>query len=270
MTATDRARTLAAPSAALPAEPPSRLPRSSQVETARGWPDWFAGAHAEFRSTLLAETGYPCHFGVLAERADHHRFTALDQSRPGLGVEELAGTIEDFETLAQSGPSQQSLVVLVGPPHRQPDLAQHAAQFWAVLRQLSRHDRQPWPAKHPQDPVSPDWQWCFAGQPWVVFGTSPGYRHRHSRNLGRCLTMVFQLAERVFEGLDASSPAGKAASRQIRGRLADYDLASPHPHLGEPAHRSTYQWRRYFLPDDSRTFDEQACPWTAPAGRESR
>ena len=233
--------------------------------TLRDWPDWFAGAHAEFRDTLLSDAGYPCHFGVTSERSDQNWFTALDESRPGLGTAELAGTLSDFVPLARFGSSRQSLVVLVGPPRRHPELAQHAAQFWAVLRQLSRHDRQPWPIGRPLDPGLPDWHWCFAGQPWFVFGASPGYRHRRSRNVGRCLTMVFQLAERVFEGLGASSPAGKAAKREIRGRLAQYDLAGPHPHLGDTEHSSDYKWRRYFLPDDNRTFDEQACPWTAPS-----
>jgi FPC/CPF motif-containing protein YcgG len=265
MPAAGRERTLAE----MPAKP-GRPIRSSEVGTVGDWPDWFASAHAEFRATLLAEAGYPCHFGVTGERTDHNWFTALDQSRPGLGTAELAGTIEDFVPIARAGSPRQSLVVLVGPPQRQPDLARHAAQFWAVLRQLSRHDQQSWPVGRSLDPGLPDWQWCFAGQPWFVFGASPGYQHRHSRNVGRCLTMVFQLVDRVFEGLSGSSPAGQAAKRQIRGRLAGYDLASPHPHLGDAEHSSTYKWRQYFLPDDSRVLDEQDCPWTAPTGREPR
>jgi hypothetical protein len=241
----------------------SRLLRSSQVETATGWPDWFAGAHAEFRDILLA--GHPCHFGVAGERGDQNWYTALDESQQGLGVAELAETLADFGTLARTGPAKQSLVVLVGPPRRQAELAQHSAQFWAVLRQLSRHDVQRWPVGRPIDPQSPDWQWCFAGQRWFVFAASPAYRHRRSRNLGRCLALVFQLSDRVFEGLSGSSPAGQAAKRQIRGRLADYDLASPHPHLGDAGQSSSYKWRQYFLPDDSRAYDERGCPWTAPS-----
>jgi FPC/CPF motif-containing protein YcgG len=250
------------------AGPPGRLIRSRAVLAGvglSGWPDWFAGAHAEFRDTLLGDAGYPCHLGVISERTDQNWFTVLDESRPGLGTGELAGTLNDFVPLARSGPARQSLVVLVGPPRRQPDLAQHTAQFWAVLRQLSRHDPQPWPAGRPLDPGLPDWQWCFAGEPWFVFGASPGFRQRRSRNVGRCLTMVFQLVERVFEGLSGSSAAGQAAKRQIRGRLAHYDLVGPHPHLGDAEHSSVYKWRQYFLPDDNRIFGERACPWTAPS-----
>ncbi|HJQ01960.1 MAG TPA: YqcI/YcgG family protein [Jatrophihabitans sp.] len=244
---------------------PVRLIRSSAVATGlRDWPDWFADAHAEFRATLLAAAGYPCDFGVSSERTDQNWFTALDERQPGLGTAELAETLADFVPLARSGPPRQSLVVLVGPPRRYPELAQHAAQFWAVLRQLTRQDRQPWPARYPLDPTSPDWRWCFAGQPWSVFGASPDYRHRRSRNLGRCLTIVFQLAGRVYEGL-AGSPAGTAAKQRIRSRLGQYDLVGPHPHLGLIEQPVSYRWRRYFLPDDNRDVDEQACPWTAPS-----
>jgi FPC/CPF motif-containing protein YcgG len=248
-------------------QPPGRLIRSSQVETTRGWPAWFTAAHAEFRAVLLAEPPHPCHFGVAGERADHNWFTALDESQQGLGlgIDELAETLAGFATVALTGPSKQSLVVLAGPPRKQPEWEQHSAQFWAILRQLSRHDRQPWPVDRPVDPQSPRWQWCFAGQAWFVFGASPAYRHRRSRNLGSCLTLVFQLSDRVFEGLSGSSPAGQAAKRQIRHRLADYDLATVHRHLGDAGQSSSHKWRQYFLPDDSRTFDERSCPWTAPS-----
>jgi len=246
-------------------QPPGRLIRSSQVGSARGWPDWFAAAHAEFQAVLLSEPPHPCHFGVAGERSDQNWFTALDESQQGLGIPELAQTLTAFAAAAQTGPPKQSLVVLAGPPRKQPELEQHSAQFWAILRQLSRHDRQPWPAGRPVDPQSPDWQWCFATQRWFVFGASPAYRHRRSRNLGSCLTLVFQLSDRVFEGLSGSSPAGQAAKRQIRDRLADYDLATVHPHLGDAGQSSSYKWRQYFLPDDSQSFDERSCPWTAPS-----
>ena len=93
-------------------QPPGRLIRSSQVETARGWPAWFTAAHAEFQAVLLAEPTHPCHFGVAGERADHNWFTALDERQQGRGVPELAETLASFATVALTGPSKQSLVVV--------------------------------------------------------------------------------------------------------------------------------------------------------------
>lgn len=245
--------------------PERGLLRSGEIAATDGWPQWFSAAHAEFRSTLLGEdghpSGYPCHFGVNGERAEHNWFTALDESQPGFGSAELAQTLSDYAGVASTGPARQSLVVLAGPPSARPDLDADAARFWQVLSELSRHDREPWPAGRPRDPGEPTWQWCFAGRPWFVFGASPAYRARRSRSVGPCLTLVFQLVERVFEGLSGSSVAGKAAKSQIRRRLADYDEAAPHPHLGDSQQSSTYKWRQYFLPEDARILPEQACPW---------
>jgi FPC/CPF motif-containing protein YcgG len=238
---------------------------SGEIAAAEGWPDWFADAHQGFRNILLGEVGYPCHFGVNGERAEHNWFIALDESVPGFGIAGLAQTLREYRVLASTGPARQSLVVLVGPPDPRPELERDADRFWQVLSDLSVQDVDPWPASRPIDSGEPGWQWCFAGQPWFVFGASPAYRERRSRDVGPCLTLVFQLVERVFEGLSGSSVAGKAAKNQIRGRLSDYDTAAAHPHLGDAQYSSTYKWRQYFLPDDDRILPEQACPWQ-PSG----
>jgi FPC/CPF motif-containing protein YcgG len=243
-----------------------RLVRSGEVADGTGWPTWFAAAHAQFRTTLLDADGYPCHFGVTGERAEHNWYTALDETgdHSDFDAAALANTLRDYAEVALTGPARQSLVVLVGPPRPDPDLDQDAARFWRVLTELSAQDAEPWPSGRPVDPGDPGWQWCFAGRPWFIFGASPTYRARRSRNLGPNLTLVFQLVERVFEGLSGSSVAGKAAKGQIRRRLADYDSAAAHPHLGDAQHSSTYKWRQYFLPDDDRILAEQACPWRSP------
>lgn len=228
-----------------------------------GWPAWLGQAHAAFTDKVLDPVGYPCHFGVNSERAGHNWFTACagpaDAAR-------LADALRAFVPVASHGPRRQSLIAFVGPPDLAPSLAAHASRFWDLLRRAGAHDDDPWPQDRPRDPAHPHWQWCFAGRPWFVFGTSPAYRRRRSRDVGPCLTMVFQLSERVFEGLSGSTLAGKAAKAQIRGRLAEYDAIGPHPHLGDPLHSSTHKWRQYFLPDDDRLLAEDACPLSRSSG----
>ena len=243
-----------------------RLIRSTEVVDSAGWPSWFVPARSDFRDVLLSAEGYPCHFGVNGERAGHNWFTALDvvDGNSAFGPAALAETLRDYAEIALTGPARQSLVVLVGPPRRTPELAEDTNRFWQVLTDLTAHDRTPWPAERPVDPADPGWQWCFGGRPWFIFGASPAYQSRRSRDVGSCLTLVFQLVERVFEGLSGSSVAGKAAKGQIRRRLAEYDTAPAHPHLGDPQFSSTFKWRQYFLPDDERILPEQACPWRPP------
>lgn len=229
---------------------------------AQSWP---LAAYRVFEARVLQpEPAYPCHFGVQGQLSGHTWFTALDEGHPGWTVRDLADTLRAYRERAWRGPKRQSLVVFVGPPDPAPDLDRDTGRFWSLLTQLSTLDDKPWPAGHPQDTRDPGWQWCFAGEPWFVFGCSPAYRARRSRDVGPCLTLVFQV-RRVFEGLSGSSPAGKAAKRTVRERLLAYDAVGVHPHLGDPMHSSVHKWRQYMLPDDERILGEAQCPFGAPA-----
>jgi uncharacterized protein len=238
-----------------------------QPRSARSRPPWLVQSHRVLVERLLdpGQGGYPCHFGVRGERDGHNWFTMLDEGADGPhAVADLAETLCAFRELAWRGPKRQSLIAFVGPPAPTPGLAQDTARFWRLLAQLSAHDEAPWPADRPTDVQDPAWQWCFAGEPWFVFGCSPAYQARRSRNLGPCLTLVFQV-RRVFEGISGSSKAGRAAKRQVRDQLGRYDQIPPHPHLGDAEHSSVFKWRQYLLPDDQQPLDPDACPFTPPA-----
>jgi uncharacterized protein (TIGR02246 family) len=60
-------------------------------------------------------------------------------------------------------------------------------------------------------------------------------------------------------GASGSTPAGRAAKKRIRSRLATYDDVPAHPFLGDPAFSSTHKWRQYALPD-SQVVTIAACP----------
>lgn len=230
-----------------------------------GEPAWLLEAHRVFARRLLqTEPPYPCHFGVQGQLAGHNWFTALDGTAMGWGMSDLAGTICDFRRRAWRGPKRQSLIVFVGPPEPTPDLERDTGRFWSVLQDLSTLDEIPWPPAYTQDTRDPRWQWCFAGEPWFVFGCSPAHRRRRSRDVGPCLTLVFQV-RRVFEGLSGTSEAGRAAKRMVRERLLAYDSVGVHPHLGDPTTSSVFKWRQYMLPDDARISGEEGCPFRAPA-----
>lgn len=231
------------------------------------WPSaWLADAYRAYalRMTDPAED-YPCHLGVRGHRDGLNWFTMLDSDPDAHhGVPDLARTMVRFAEYARSGPARQTLVVFAGPPDSSPDYDRDVQRFWSVLSLLTEVDPRPWPARWPTDVQDAGWQWCFGGEPWFVFGCSPAYRRRRSRNIGPCLTLIFQL-RRVFENLSGSSPAGKAAKQQVRRRLASYDDVPVHPHLGDDQHSSVFKWRQYMLPDDQTTLPPEACPFTVPA-----
>jgi FPC/CPF motif-containing protein YcgG len=236
--------------------------------------DWLPATFASFDQTMHAvDPVYPCHFGVRGQIAGNNWFAAVDERGiPAYRVADLARTLVTFRERAWSGPKRQSLVVFVGPPghhaahRRQPsdDLADDTARFWRLLAELSTYDADPWPPDMPADPHEATWQWCFAGEPWFTFMCSPAYRARASRNVGPCLTLVFQ-TRRVFDGLSGTSVAGTSAKEQVRQALLAYDSVPVHPHLGVTGSSSRYKWRQYALPDDQRELPADGCPWPAAA-----
>jgi len=231
-----------------------------------GAPVWLADAQRDLARRLLdPDPGYPCHFGVAGQVTGHTWITAVQPDDPQWSIDALAGTLRAYRRIAWQGAKRQSLVVFAGPPRARADLAEDTARFWALLGELTARDQAGWPADRPRDVRDPAWQWCFAGEAWFVFGASPAYLRRRSRNLGPCLALVFQ-TRRVFDGLAGSTVAGRAAKRRVRAALEGYDQAPIHPHLGDPMHSSTFKWRQYMLPDDESVTDELACPFDDAAG----
>lgn len=229
--------------------------------------DWLPGAYQTFVRRLFdPEQDYPCYFGVRGQRHDNNWFWLVDNRRPNqYGVGALAVALGAFRARAWTGPVRQSLVVFIGPPDPAPVLADHHSQFWRLLDDLTMSDPAPWPVDQPTDPVDPRWQWCFAGEPWFVFGASPAHTARRSRNLGPCLTIVFQ-TRRVFQGLGGNTARGQAAKAKVRRLLAASDLVPPHPHLGDANHSSTHKWRQYVLPDNDAVSPVDSCPFTGGKG----
>jgi uncharacterized protein len=224
--------------------------------------DWLRTAYHTFSSTLLNEAPkFPCSFGASAEAHGHNSFTVLDSRLPrAYGTEALAENLVTFRDRAWTGPRRQSFVVFLGPPEEGVDLSHDRDRFWRLLLDLHALDRAPWPDDFTRDPKDPKWEWCFAGEPWFTFMCSPAYVARRSRNIGSCLTIVFQ-TRRIFDGLAGNSPPGQIAKQTVRGRLAAYEELPPHPHLGSTEKQCDHKWRQYFLPDDLTTFPVDSCPF---------
>ncbi|MEV5837166.1 YqcI/YcgG family protein [Nocardia sp. NPDC052112] len=229
-------------------------------------PEWLREAQQAFGEVLLdGDADYPCHFGVRGQQDGENWFTAVESDSEGpYSVGGLAETLVAFQQQAWTGPKRQTLIAFVGPPDPAPRLATHAEQFWWLLGRLTAADSRPWPENRTQEVTDPAWQWCFAGEPWFVFGASPAYHARRSRNVGPCLALIFQVL-RVFEGLDAMSVAGDRAKHKVRERLRAYDDVGPHPHLGDTLHIPDFKWRQYMLPDDQQLLEPKSCPFQVPA-----
>jgi len=220
---------------------------------AQAWPDWVL-ASARTLHENLRQREYPCHFGRQALERGHLMTTYAVPDDLGPLARALAYFL-DHTPRVRGG--RHALCAFVrtdaGRTHRD-----HDRGFWRVLQYLHDHDPKPWPAGFPVSPADPAWEFCFNGEPMFVFGAVPTHVLRASRNLGDSLVMIFQ-PRSVFLDIAGGTPAGIAARARIRERLGVWDLAAPHPSMGDYGDPSNAEWRQYFIPDDDSDL-HPSCP----------
>jgi uncharacterized protein len=226
---------------------PAGRPLTIADATGPAVPLWLRSSVTRYRERMLDDTDpYPCHFGVRGERLAVNRYAFVDAAPDA--IRRLGDVLVSFAELQSGDPTEvkRTLVVFAQEPVGRDRAAQSAA-FWALLQGLHAVDQDPWPANVPSDPADPRWEFCFAGQPWFVIATSPAETLRRSRRIANHPVYFFQV-KRIFADLGGETPAGRAAKRLIRRRLAAYDGVAAPVVLGDPAHSSSSKWRQYVLP----------------------
>lgn len=216
-------------------------------------PEWFAAAARSLRDNLRNRE-YPCHFGRQAFDRGQLLITyvSVDDLAP------LAGALAYFlDSTPRIRGGRHLLCTFIRSSGDQTH-QDHDRHFWQVLQYLHDHDPAPWPAGFPLSPEDPAWEFCFNGEPMFVFGAASTHVARASRNLGEHLVLLFQ-PRSVFLGIEGGTPAGVVARSRIRDRLRAWDLAAPHPSMGDYGDPSNFEWRQYFIPDDGADL-HPACP----------
>jgi uncharacterized protein len=216
-------------------------------------PGWFT---AGVRTLVdnLRQREYPCHFGRQALERGNLLTTYADPE----DLRPLARALACFlDCTPRIRGGRHLLCAFIRSPaghtHHEQDRV-----FWQVLQYLHDHDPEPWPAAYPMSPRDPAWEFCFNGEAMFVFAAAPTHLARASRNLGEHLVMLFQ-PRSVFLDIAAGTPAGIVARSRIRDRLRTWDLAAPHPSMGEYGDPSNFEWRQYFIPDDDSDL-HPVCP----------
>ena len=216
-------------------------------------PKWFAASLRTLRDNVQ-QREYPCHLGRQAFQRGQllTTYATMDDLHP------LAHALAFFlDNTPRSRGGRHLLCAFiqsaVGSTH-----LDHDRRFWRVLQYLHDQDPKPWPAAFPTSPHDPAWEFCFNGEALFVFGAAPTHVLRPSRNLGEHLTMLFQ-PRSVFLDMAGGTPAGIVARSRIRDRLHAWDLAAPHPSMGDYGDPSNFEWRQYFVPDDDSDL-HPVCP----------
>lgn len=207
-------------------------------------PAWLESAWETFRETVQ-DRRYPCFFGGHAYRANAIYHSFVSNADAG----HLPETLRFFLENCRHHPLA-NLAVFFEPSDE--SHAQCSARFWAQLQAIQDADTAFEYTEGDigtEDPDTPMWEFTYCGVQMFVVGFSPTYRRRRSRNIGRCMVMLFQ-PRSVFGGEGADAEIDDRTRAVIRERILAWDGMAHHPALGSYGDEGNREWKQYFLPDN--------------------
>ncbi|MFK2824765.1 YqcI/YcgG family protein [Bacillus sp. B190/17] len=219
-------------------------------------PRWVIEEYQNFHNVVTNRT-FPCTFGMSAQKKGELRYSYIshdDWSHLPQALEAFISLFGSTKPLIRHG-----FFLFVEPEKEEKPLTYYREYFWNILQFLHEADTKPWPGNYPKDPDHHLWAFSFAEEPFFVFGNTPAYKQRKTRDLGKSLILGFQ-PRRIFEGLEGTTPNGILSRESIRSRVEKWDNLPKHPnisHYGDPEHR---EWKQYFIGDDIQPI-EGKCPF---------
>lgn len=219
-------------------------------------PEWLLAEYKTFHEIVTDKT-FPCYFGMNGELKGELRYAYITQD----DWSNLPAAVESFLTMFNDPKHKRhGLFVFVEPFEKEVALDAYRKQFWDILQFLHDEDDSEWPVDAPRDPDHYLWDFTFKGEPIFVFGNTPAYKQRKTRDLGNAMVLGFQ-PHRIFEGLKGTEKGGVMSREKVRQRVEAWDHLPTHPdisHFGDPDHN---EWKQFFIGDDSEPIKGK-CPFT--------
>ncbi|GEO27064.1 hypothetical protein AAC03nite_28490 [Alicyclobacillus acidoterrestris] len=179
----------------------------------------------------------------------HLRFGFLPDPRTKVAREVLADLLRQYDKCARQAGRYTSLVIFYETSLlRTLDVLGFESLFWSILSDLHQLDETVWPNHISMDPNHYSWEFCFGGQPYFAFCSTPSHHLRKSR-YSEYFTMAFQ-PRFVFDDIHQNTAYGRRLKQAIRRRLAAYDEVPIHPALGWYGEAENHEWQQYFLRDN--------------------
>ncbi len=219
-------------------------------------PDWVIKEYSTFRSVVTDKT-FPCYFGMSAEHRGELRYSYISHDDWSTLPETLRAFMELFQKDKRL--IRHGFFLFVEPEETEKDIPYYREYFWRILQYLHEQDEKPWPHDQPTDPEHHLWDFTFDEVPYFVFGNTPAYKQRRTRNLGNSMVLGFQ-PRLIFEGLKGTEKGGAMSREKVRERVEAWDQLPKHPdisHYGDVEHR---EWKQYFIGDDCEPITGK-CPF---------
>lgn len=213
------------------------------------------------------ENTFPCIPARQGLLAGHLRFGFLRDPRIQQTHEQLAQLLHQYQKSAREAGKYTSLIVFFETSEdlRSYDVLAFESLFWSILSSVHDLDTEKWPDDISNSPNHFTWEFCFAGQPYFVFCSTPSHQLRKSR-YSEYFMLAFQ-PRFVFENITDATTYGRHLKQLIRKRLAAYDEVPIHPALGWYGQKENYEWQQYFLREDASM--PYQCPFKQNQGSTS-
>ncbi|MGD6959530.1 YqcI/YcgG family protein [Rossellomorea aquimaris] len=222
---------------------------------------WQQAAYADFSSVMCdVEHPYPCVPGKQGFQTDTLRFGFAEDPRKQAASEKLACLLKQYGEISRDTGKYASLVVFFNSEEIVADnqsIDSYQDIFWGLLNRIHELDESPWPEDIAKDPHHHTWEFCFDGEPYFAFCSTPAHTMRKSRYFPYFL-VAFQ-PRWVFDEINSSTAFGQKLKKVIRKRLIEYDEADPHPSLKWYGQEDNYEWKQYYLSDDDSSLSK--CPF---------
>lgn len=209
-------------------------------------PAWLLTEYQTFHNTVTDKT-FPCYFGMGGELGGELRYAYITRD----DWSNLPNALKPFLKLFDNPKlKRHGLFVFVEPFEIEGSLEEYRQEFWDILQYLHEVDGIDWPLDSPRDPAHYLWDFRFHGEPIFVFGNTPAYKQRKTRDLGNAMVLGFQ-PRKIFKGLTGTEKGGIMSREKVRERVETWDHLPKHPdisYFGDPTHN---EWKQFFIGDDS-------------------
>ncbi|KOP66433.1 hypothetical protein AMS62_15215 [Bacillus sp. FJAT-18019] len=240
----------------------SRIMKLDDIEAVHSLPEeWQREAITRLAEKMTDRSAkFPCIPAVQGHAKNHFRYGFIQKGEAQEAAEQLALMLGEFGSRSRElGPYTSLVVWIRTEPSREnlEGIEYYERLFWQLLSRTTEYDTEPWPAELPEDPADHLWEFCYAGEPYFVYCGTPAHELRHSRHSPY---MMLAFTPRwVLKQFNARVRQAEHTKVMIRKRLAEYDPVPPHPDLKFYGAEDNYEWKQYFLRDNTTSLLK--CPF---------
>ncbi|OXM83427.1 YqcI/YcgG family protein [Paenibacillus rigui] len=225
--------------------------------------DWGYDAFRQFAAKLSDTTHkFPCIPATVGFKLNHFRYAFLSDPRTENASVELAQILKQFGDQCKHFGKYTSLITFFQTPEdliQAYTVDQYRNLFWSLLNTVNELDPEEWPSHIPMDPHHHVWEFCYGGEQYFMYCATPAHQLRQSRHFPY---FIFAITPRwVLVEFNSAPEAAAQVKSKIRERITAYDNIGIHPDLNLYGSEHNFEWKQYFLSDDTSSSAASRCPF---------